>query len=70
MSHHEGLILDLLNQSDWLTIEQMTARLPELTWNELFHTVDALSRNGTIILRRRGFQYELHSRQEIAAPTY
>jgi DNA-binding transcriptional ArsR family regulator len=65
-AHHEELILELLQQSDWLTIEQLTARLPELTWNELFQTVDALSRNGAIILRRRGFQYELHRRLAVA----
>jgi hypothetical protein len=66
MSHHrtgpEDLVLDLLNQAGSLTIDQMTDQLPELSWSELFHAVDALSRSGVIILQRKGFQYELRTR--------
>ena len=66
MSHDhsscEELVLSVLRASGPLTIEQATAKLPELSWNELFRAVDALSRRGAIILRRRGFEYELRSR--------
>jgi hypothetical protein len=58
-SRREELVLGVLRSSGSLTIEQATAKLPELSWNELFHAVDALSRRGMIILRRRGFEYEL-----------
>jgi hypothetical protein len=58
----ETLVLDLLNQAGSLTIDQVTARLPELSWSELFETIDSLSRRGTIILQRRGFQYEIRAR--------
>ena len=33
--------------------------LPELSWNQVFKTVDELSRRGEIILLRRGFEYEI-----------
>jgi hypothetical protein len=58
----ETLVLDLLNRAGSLTIDQMTAKLPELSWSELFETIDSLSRRGTIILQRHGFQYELRAR--------
>ena len=57
--HPEDMILELLRSVNSLTMEQVTQRLPELSWSELFHAVDTLSRKGFIILRRRGFEYEL-----------
>lgn len=55
----EYLILDLLHARQSLTLEQVVALLPELSWNQVFKTVDELSRRGKIILLRRGFQYEV-----------
>ena len=55
----EYLILDLLRARKSLTLEQVVALLPELSWNQVFTTVDELSRRGQIILLRRGFQYEV-----------
>ncbi len=66
MSHHltihESLVLDILRRSHSLTIEQMTVQLPELSWSTLFHAIDSLSRRGAIVLRRKGFEYELRAR--------
>lgn len=63
MSHlhprSEELVLSVLKSSGALTIEQATAKLPELSWNEVFHAVDALSRRGDIVLRKRGYEYEM-----------
>jgi hypothetical protein len=55
----EHLILGLLRARKSLTLEQVVALLPELSWNQVFTTVDELSRKGKIILLRRGFQYEV-----------
>ncbi|MCS6287482.1 MAG: hypothetical protein H8K10_00710 [Nitrospira sp.] len=55
----EGLILDLLGLRQSLTLEQVVTLLPELSWNQIFKTVDELSRRGEIILLRRGFEYEI-----------
>ena len=54
-----ALICDLLSVRRSLTLEQLVALLPELTWNQVFTTVDDLSRRGEIILFRRGFTYEV-----------
>ncbi len=55
----DRLILALLHSNSTpLTFEQIIARLPELTWNQIFLSVDALSRHGDIILTRRGFEYQ------------
>lgn len=58
----EALVRQLLDRAGCLTIEQLAAELPELTWSELFHTIDSLSRSGAILLRRKGFAYELQAR--------
>ena len=55
----EGLILDLLGLRNSLTLEQVVTLLPELSWNQVFKTVDELIRRGEIILLRRGFEYEI-----------
>jgi len=57
--HKETLVLQLLDRAGCLTIEQVAAALPDLTWCELFHIIDDLSRRGTVLLRRRGFEYEV-----------
>jgi len=54
-----ALIRDLLSVRRSLTLEQLVALLPELTWNQVFTTVDELSRRGEIVLFRRGFAYEV-----------
>ncbi|WP_447986770.1 hypothetical protein [Nitrospira sp. Nam74] len=58
-SQSEALILDALRGGDPILLEQITERIPELSWNELFQAVDTLSRRGDLILRRRGFAYYL-----------
>lgn len=50
---------DLLSVRRSVTLEQLVALLPELTWNQVFTTVDELSRRGEILLFRRGFTYEV-----------
>ncbi|MER3422549.1 MAG: hypothetical protein C4293_04250 [Nitrospiraceae bacterium] len=57
--YHEDVILRLLQSSGALTLDQVIDQLPELSWSEVLQAVDALSRRGTIVLRRRRFEYEL-----------
>lgn len=65
MVHHVALpsseykVLELVHLKKSLTLEQVVALLPELSWNQVFKTVDELSRRGKIILLRRGFDYEV-----------
>jgi hypothetical protein len=55
----DTLVLETLRTSSPLTMDQLVSRLPELRWNELFHAIDLLSRQGKIILQRRGFEYDV-----------
>nr|MBI3613337.1 hypothetical protein [Nitrospirota bacterium] len=67
--HKEALVLGLLDRAGSPTIEQLAAELPELTWSELFHIIDLLSRSGAIVLRRKGFTYELQTHLPETIPT-
>ena len=60
-SYPESLILGMLRQEKVLTLDEIRAGLPQLQWSQLFHAVDGLSRRGQIILRRKGFEYELRT---------
>lgn len=55
----ECLIADLLRARRSLTLEQVVSLLPELSWNQVFRTIDDLSRRGEIVLLRRGYDYEV-----------
>ncbi len=55
----ETIILDLLRLRKSLRMEQLIELAPELTWNQVFTTIDSLSRRGDIALLRRGFDYEI-----------
>lgn len=56
----QALVSEELRKTAPVGLEELLGRLPQLTWNQVFQAVDALSRRGAILLRRRGFEYELH----------
>ena len=51
------LLISALKTNKSLTIDQLVEQLPQLRWNEIFHAIDRLSRQGSIILTRQGFEY-------------
>lgn len=55
----EAKILAIVHERGSILLEAILSCLPESTWNEVFTSVDELSRRGAICLRRRGFDYEL-----------
>lgn len=55
----ERLILDQLRDGERFTVEDILARIPELSWAQIFFAMDALSRRGDVELRRQGFSYTL-----------
>ena len=57
--HTEAKILAIVQERGSIVLETLLSCLPESTWNQVFTSVDALSRQGAICLRRRGFDYEL-----------
>jgi DNA-binding HxlR family transcriptional regulator len=56
---NEALVLRHLQKAHPVILDQLVEDTPELSWNQIFQTVDALSRQGIISLRRRGFEYEV-----------
>ncbi|MCP9442518.1 MAG: hypothetical protein NNA20_07980 [Nitrospira sp.] len=57
--HTEARILTLVHARGTISLEELLSCLPEWTWSQVFTSVDALSRQGAICLRRRNFEYEL-----------
>ena len=57
----ESLVLHILTVQGVLTIEELVQHLPSLNWSSIFRAVDALSRRGAVLLRQKGFQYEISS---------
>jgi hypothetical protein len=56
-SEPDSLLLGVLQSENRLTMDDLVKRLPELRWNEVFHAIDRLSREGSITLTRDGFDY-------------
>jgi hypothetical protein len=55
----ETLVMTILERERTLRLDQIVARLPELSWAQVFRAVDNLSRRGSVQLKRQGFDYEL-----------
>ncbi|MBM4125969.1 MAG: hypothetical protein FJ247_01290 [Nitrospira sp.] len=54
-------LLTLVQERQCISLEELPACFPELTWNQVFLLVDDLSRHALIRLQRRGFEYELRA---------
>jgi len=68
-SPSEILIFDILKSSaEPLTFEEIIEQVPELSWNQVFLTVQALCRSGQIVLRQRGYTHEVH--KTMGTPRY
>jgi len=59
MEENEALVMQHLQTAHPVILDQIIEDVPELSWNQIFETVDALSRRGVISLRRRGYEYEI-----------
>jgi hypothetical protein len=56
-SVREARVLKVLKNGHEQTWEQVSSKLPDLEWNELFVIFDVLSRKGKITMHRRGLDY-------------
>jgi len=50
-------LLKALKTGEAVAISELTARLPEFSWRELFLTIKALNRQGAIRLHRQGYNF-------------
>jgi hypothetical protein len=57
----ERRILQHLHEEAVISLDALVLRLPEYTWNQIFHAVDRLAREGKIVLRRHHYEYTLFS---------
>jgi hypothetical protein len=55
----EAVVIRHLKPGQTMMLDEFIEHIPELTWNQVFQSVDALCRRGVISLRRRGFNYEV-----------
>ena len=60
-AHIEARILAIIHERGSILLEQLPSCLPNSTWNQVFMSVDGLSRQGAIRLVRRRFDYEICS---------
>ena len=68
LSLTDSLILKILRSTALpLTFEEINTRIPDLTWNQIFLSVDGLSRRGEVILNRRGFEYQAIATNRLAS---
>jgi len=54
-------ILAIVRERGSMLLDELLSCLPEATWSQIFTSVDELSRQGAICLRRQGCDYELRA---------
>jgi hypothetical protein len=54
-------ILNRLDEEAVVGLDALIQMLPEYSWNQIFHAVDQLAREGRIVLRRHRYDYTLFS---------
>lgn len=68
--HHtkeQGIVLDMLDDVEFMTFDQVCAKWPELSWSDVFLAVDELSRRGEVILQRRGNEYAVRRKETLVS---
>ena len=68
--HPSAKLLAILHERQCMALEELLACFPELTWNQVFSLVDELSRQASICLRRRAFDYELQAPTKLVRRTH
>jgi hypothetical protein len=59
----EHQVLEVIVRSPGTALDDIVLECPNLTWNQIFVTIDKLSREGIIKMSPKGFgQYVLHLR--------
>lgn len=62
----EEVVLSCVEEELVVSLDRLAMLLPDYTWNQIFDTVDHLSRGKRIALRRHGRGYTLFSLQYAA----
>jgi hypothetical protein len=62
----EAIILDHLSEQTVISLDSLISLMPQYTWNQIFNSVDQLTRRNKIVLRRYRFEYMLFSTHFVA----
>ena len=54
-------IVGRLNEESVIGLDALIQLLPQYSWNQIFHAVDQLARDGSVVLRRHRYDYTLFS---------
>jgi hypothetical protein len=57
----EAHIVARVNEDAVIGLDALVQMLPDHSWNQIFHAVDQLAREGRIVLRRHRYDYTLFS---------
>lgn len=47
-------VLEIVQETPGCDLEDLAAKCPEVTWNQVFLTLDRLSRSGRVVLKQSG----------------
>jgi hypothetical protein len=59
-------ILGHLDEQTVISLDSLVSLMPQYSWNQIFYTVDQLTRRSMIVLRRHRFEYMLFSANFVA----
>ena len=54
-------VLEQIRDQTVIGLDALAACLTQHSWNQIFHAVDRLARQGKVVLRRHGFEYTIFS---------
>lgn len=59
-------ILGHLEEHTVISLDSLVSLMPQYSWNQIYYTVDQLTRCSMIVLRRHRFEYMLFSANFVA----
>lgn len=69
VSAQEEAVIEMLQKTDPCSMDDIVMQLPNLSWAEVFVTVDRLSRDGRVLLRQLGYStYQIVLPSQLASP--
>lgn len=71
MSAQDEAVIEMLQKTDPCSMDDIVMQLPNLSWAEVFVTVDRLSRDGRVLLRQLGYStYQIVLPSQLASPPH
>jgi hypothetical protein len=68
-SVQEKAVIEMMRKSGPCCLDDLVAKLPSLSWGEVFVAVDRMSRDGRLLLRQRGYSsYQITLPSEFTSP--